>query len=460
MSTSRKAHLSTLGIPLFFGVTCLLGGCGGASSEGAAKEPGAAGATSTPVAPAVTGSAAASVAPASSAAASGAPVASAAASAPGAPVGKLTAGMEKPITLEGTTPAKREVTTPCGHFTKAPSAVLEVPEEGLKSAGVFLAFEKGGEGRRFLFAREGWDPATATLKDPKTHQCLPTSYVGKLPAGRHAIWVGSETQDVALPFRFLLDTPSDPKSEGALLLLASNVGSDLPVEKRALSLHYPRLTELVLESEVTTIQGAGQTKRALELRRRLWLAVPEGLLVFAKPDSVKAFSSWKRPLTAEEPLLVTKVLPYLVRAMTADGKDVDFKSVDLLTTTRPASVRVDTQRNIPFGPDDPQNKDYTSPQMAPLVEKLAEAEKKYQVCFEPKFKPEAVPDSALSTREIMDFGHDGARQRVAERKADAACKTELSAYESARAPLRKAQIEARKARHAEVIAEIAARFAK
>ena len=98
--------------------------------------------------------------------------------------------------------------------------------------------------------------------------------------------------------------------------------------------------------------------------------------------------------------------------------------------------------------------------MAPLVEKLAEAEKKYQACFEPKFKPEAVPDSALSTREIMDFGHDGARQRVAERKADAACKTELSAYESARAPLRKAQIEARKARHAEVIAEIAARFAK
>lgn len=452
MSTNRPRNLSTFRHPLL-AMTGLLAACGGASAQGGPEQPG-------PTSPA---SASASVAPAgsASAAASVSPAGTAPAASPGGPpVVKLQAGMDTPVTLEGTAPAKREVKTPCGYFTKAPSAVIEVPEGGLQSAGVFLAFENGGEGRRFLFAKADFDPATATLTDTKTHQCLPTSYVGRLPAGRTGVWMGSETQDVALPFKLVADAPTDPKSIQSMLLLASKVTSDLPVEKRWLSLHYPRLTELVLEREVTALQGTGQTRQALELRRQLWLTVPEELLVFAKPEGAKAFSALPRPLTTEEPLLVIRVAPGVLNAMTADGQFLYFRTADVLTTARPAKVRVDTQRTFRLTPDDPQNADYTTPQMQPMADQAKQADAKYTPCFEQHFKPEAISDRALSSREILTYGIDGAKQRVAEAKADAACKTEKAAWDTARGALRKAQLEARKARHAEVIAEIAARFAK
>jgi hypothetical protein len=437
------------------GLVSLLAACGGAGADADAKGP-----PSTSGVPQASAAPAGTSAPAA-ASASPAPTASAAASgAAGPPVVKLQAGMDKPITLEGTTPAKREISTPCGFFTKAPSAVIEVPEGGLKEAGLFLAYEKDGEGRRFLFASEGFDPATATLKDPKTHQCLPTSYVGKLPAGRHAMWVGTTQNDVAIPFKLVAHAPADPKDAASLLLLASSVPADLPVEKRILELHYPRLTELLLEGEVTTFQGDGRTKKALELRRQLWLSVPDALIVFAKPEAAKGFSGWPQPLSTSEPLLITAVKPGFVFAMTADGKHVSLKSVDELTTTRPEKVAVDTKRSIDFGPDDPQNKEYSSPQTAPLEAALKEADKVYTACFEPAFKPDAIPDSAISTTMILQYSRDGARNVIASAKADAVCKKEKAAFDKARAPLKKAQIEARKARHAEVIAEIAARFSK
>lgn len=447
MGTFNVRVHSSLRALACLGALSLLAACGGAGSD------------VDPKAPATPPSNAPQASATSAAAASAAPTATAAA-APPVPVGKLQAGMEKPIMLEGTAPATREVSTPCGFFTKAPSAIIEVPEGGLKGAGLYLAYEKDGEKRRFLLASEGFDPATATLKDHKTHQCLPTSYEGGLPAGRHAVWVGLEQNDVAIPFRFVAHVPAEPKSNASLLLLASSVPAGLPVEKRVLGLHYPRLTELLLESQVTTFQGAGRTKKALELRRDLWLSVSDALIVFAKPEAVKRFSHWKPPLSPNEPLLLTKINANVVRAMTPDGKDADLKSADELTTARPERVVVETKRTIDIGPDDPQNKDYSGPETAQAEAALKEADKAYTACFEPKFDPGAIKDSQVPSSLVMSHGMSGAKDQVAAQKADAACKKEKAAFEKARAPVLKAQMEARKARHAAVIAEIAARFSK